>query len=98
VIVDEVPGTTCDHLLAEADWGGYYFLVMDTDCIDPSKRKWQTLLSIGSKDFIAEILRHKQLIDGFSAGYYECYQEQDSKDSIHDRRHNPLTGDPTLQI
>jgi GTP-binding protein len=54
-IVDEVPGTTRDRLLAEADWGGYYFLVMDTGGIDPSKGKGQAPLSIGSKDFIAEI-------------------------------------------
>jgi len=54
-IIDEVPGTTRDRLLAEADWGGHYFFVMDTGGIDPTKGKGQTPLSIGSKDFIKEI-------------------------------------------
>jgi GTPase len=60
-IVDEVPGTTRDRLLAEADWGGYYFLVMDTGGIDPTKGKGQVPLSIGSKDFIAEIRTQAEL-------------------------------------
>jgi len=60
-IVDEVPGTTRDRLLAEADWGGYYFLVMDTGGIDPSKGRGQAPLSIGSKDFIAEIRTQAEL-------------------------------------
>ena len=54
-IIDEVPGTTRDRLLAEADWAGHYFFVMDTGGIDPTKGKGQTPLSIGSKDFIKEI-------------------------------------------
>jgi len=54
-IVDEVPGTTRDRLLAEADWSGYFFYVMDTGGIDPSKGKGQAPLSIGSKDFIRQI-------------------------------------------
>ena len=60
-IVDEVPGTTRDRLLAEADWGGYFFLVMDTGGIDPTKGKGQVPLSIGSKDFIAEIRSQAEL-------------------------------------
>jgi GTP-binding protein len=54
-IVDEVPGTTRDRLLAEADWNGYFFLVMDTGGIDPSKGRSQAPLSVGSKDFIEQI-------------------------------------------
>lgn len=54
-IVDEVPGTTRDRLLAEANWRGYFFLVMDTGGIDPSKGKSQVPLSVGSKDFVEEI-------------------------------------------
>ena len=38
-IVDEVPATTRNSLLAVTDWGGYYYLVMDTSGIDPSKGK-----------------------------------------------------------
>ena len=60
-IVDEVPGTTRDRLLAEADWAGHYFFVMDTGGIDPTKEKGQAPLSIGSKDFIREIRTHAEL-------------------------------------
>lgn len=54
-IVDEVPGTTRDRLLAEADWSGYFFYVMDTGGIDPSSGRGQAPLSVGSKDFIRQI-------------------------------------------
>lgn len=60
-IVDEVPGTTRDRLLAEADWSGYFFYVMDTGGIDPTKGKGQSPLSIGSKDFIRQIREHAEL-------------------------------------
>ncbi len=54
-IVDDIPGTTRDRLLAESDWNGYFFYVMDTGGIDPSKTKNQEPLSKGSKEFIKEI-------------------------------------------
>ncbi len=54
-IVDEIPGTTRDRLLAEADWSGYFFWVMDTGGLDPTRGKGQEPLSISSRDFIAEI-------------------------------------------
>lgn len=54
-IVDEIPGTTRDRLLSEADWSGHYFLVMDTGGIDPTRVKNMPPLSIGSKDFINQI-------------------------------------------
>ena len=60
-IVDEVPGTTRDRLLAEADWNGYHFLVMDTGGLDPTRGKGQEPLSISSKDFIAEIRTQVEL-------------------------------------
>jgi len=60
-IIDEVPGTTRDRLLAEADWSGHYFFVMDTGGIDPTKGKGQTPLSVGSKDFIKEIRTQAEL-------------------------------------
>jgi len=60
-IVDEVPGTTRDRLLGEADWNGYFFLVMDTGGIDPTKGKGQTPLSVGSKDFIQQIRTQAEL-------------------------------------
>lgn len=60
-IVDEVPGTTRDRLLAEADWNGYFFHVMDTGGIDPTQSKSQAPLSIGSKDFIRQIREQAEL-------------------------------------
>jgi GTP-binding protein len=60
-IVDEVPGTTRDRLLAETEWGGYYFHIVDTGGIDPTKGRSQTPLSLGSKDFIREIREQAEL-------------------------------------
>ena len=60
-IVDEVPGTTRDRLLAEANWSGYFFYVMDTGGIDPTKSKSQTPLSIGSKAFIRQIREQAEI-------------------------------------
>lgn len=60
-IVDEIPGTTRDRLLAEADWSGYFFYVMDTGGIDPAKGKGQTPLSIGSNEFINQIREQAEL-------------------------------------
>jgi len=60
-IVDEIPGTTRDRLLAEADWSGYFFYVMDTGGIDPSKGRGQEPLSLGSKDFIRQIREGAEL-------------------------------------
>ncbi len=60
-IVDEVPGTTRDRLLAEADWSGYFFFVMDTGGIDPTQSKGQEPLSISSKDFIHQIRDQAEL-------------------------------------
>ena len=54
-IIDETPGTTRDRLVAEGDWSGKDFFVVDTGGIDPPKRANQQVLSIGSKDFVEEI-------------------------------------------
>jgi GTP-binding protein len=53
-IVDETPGTTRDRLLAESDWNGVSFHVIDTGGIDPT-HGGKTPLSIGSADFIEQI-------------------------------------------
>lgn len=57
-VVDEIPGTTRDRLVAEAEWGGVIFNVVDTGGIDPSYtrpgRKLEPL-SVGSADFVKEI-------------------------------------------
>jgi len=60
-IVDEVPGTTRDRLLAEANWSGCFFYIMDTGGIDPTKVKGQEPLSIGSKAFINQIQAQAEL-------------------------------------
>ncbi|MDD4578842.1 MAG: ribosome biogenesis GTPase Der, partial [Anaerolineaceae bacterium] len=54
-IVDDVPGTTRDRLVAEGDWAGHDFFVVDTGGLDPSKQRTQNPLSIGSADFIQDI-------------------------------------------
>lgn len=57
-VVDAIPGTTRDRLVAEANWAGVYFDVVDTGGIDPiqaSQGRSQQPLSIGSADFIDQI-------------------------------------------
>ena len=56
-VVDEVPGTTRDRLVAEGEWSGRVFDVVDTGGIDPSHMgaPGATPLSIGSADFIPQI-------------------------------------------
>ena len=55
-IVDDVPGTTRDRLLAEGEWIGINYDLIDTGGIDPSAaRSGREPLSIGSADFIQEI-------------------------------------------
>ncbi|MBN1146250.1 MAG: ribosome biogenesis GTPase Der [Anaerolineales bacterium] len=57
-VVDDIPGTTRDRLVAESEWNGIAFHIVDTGGIDPipigagSGRK---PLSVGSADFIDEI-------------------------------------------
>ncbi len=57
-VVDAIPGTTRDRLVAEAEWTGVVFDVVDTGGIDPTTVKKGTgrePLSIGSADFIPQI-------------------------------------------
>jgi GTP-binding protein len=53
-IVDDIPGTTRDRLMSEAEWTGRPFYVIDTGGIDPSVGG-RTPLSVGSANFIEEI-------------------------------------------
>ena len=53
-IVDDTPGTTRDRIMAEGEWNGRLFEVVDTGGIDPT-HGGKTPLSIGSADFIPEI-------------------------------------------
>jgi GTP-binding protein len=57
-VVDAIPGTTRDRLLAEAEWTGVLFDVIDTGGIDPTtvkKGAGRKPLSIGSAEFIPQI-------------------------------------------
>ena len=55
-VVDGVPGTTRDRLMALAEWRGMQFYVVDTGGIDPTHTSpGQQPLSIGSADFIEQI-------------------------------------------
>ncbi|MHB1481626.1 MAG: GTPase, partial [Bellilinea sp.] len=58
-IVDNVPGTTRDRLLAEAEWNGRPFHVVDTGGIDTIGGK--DPLSIGSADYIDQIRNHAEM-------------------------------------
>ena len=53
-IVNDVPGTTRDRIVAEAEWNGRPFDVVDTGGIDPT-HGGKTPLSVDSADFIQEI-------------------------------------------
>ncbi|MEA3440627.1 MAG: ribosome biogenesis GTPase Der [Chloroflexota bacterium] len=57
-VVDDVPGTTRDRLLAESEWSGVVFDIVDTGGIDPTQTgpgKTKQPLSVGSAEFINEI-------------------------------------------
>jgi len=57
-VVDEVPGTTRDRLVMEAEWAGRTFDIVDTGGIDPTQAsagRNQRPLSIGSADYIDQI-------------------------------------------
>jgi GTPase len=57
-VIDDVPGTTRDRLMAQAEWAGVTFDIVDTGGIDPTLTgpgKTQQPLSIGSADFIEQI-------------------------------------------
>lgn len=53
-IVDDTPGTTRDRIVAEGEWNGRTFDIVDTGGIDPT-HGGKTPLSVDSADFIPEI-------------------------------------------
>jgi len=53
-IVDDTPGTTRDRIVAESEWNGRPFDVVDTGGIDPT-HGGKIPLSIDSADFVQEI-------------------------------------------
>jgi GTP-binding protein len=54
-VVDDTPGTTRDRLVADTEWRGVTFDIVDTGGIDPTHLGRRTPLSIGSADYIEEI-------------------------------------------
>ncbi|MBN1535843.1 MAG: ribosome biogenesis GTPase Der [Anaerolineales bacterium] len=57
-VIDDIPGTTRDRLMAEAEWSGHVFNIVDTGGIDPSQiasGSGKKPLSVGSSEFIQEI-------------------------------------------
>ena len=57
-VTDDTPGTTRDRLVAEAEWVGVAFDIVDTGGIDPTQAgagRGQEPLSVGSAEFITEI-------------------------------------------
>jgi GTP-binding protein len=56
-VVDDIPGTTRDRLVADAEWAGVNFTVVDTGGIDPGQVGGGRSgpLSIGSAEFIDQI-------------------------------------------
>lgn len=60
-VVDDLPGTTRDRLVTEAEWAGNVFDVVDTGGIDPTRMgqgQKQKPLSLGSAEYIDQI-RHQ---------------------------------------
>jgi len=60
-ITDEIPGTTRDRLISEADWAGHDFFIVDTGGLDPTAQRNQEPLSIGSAEFMADIRAQTEL-------------------------------------
>lgn len=54
-VVNDTPGTTRDRLVAEAEWNGVVFDVVDTGGIDPTDLRRNEPLSLDSADYIVQI-------------------------------------------
>jgi GTP-binding protein len=63
-VIDEVPGTTRDRLMAQAEWAGTVFDVVDTGGIDPTQTGGggaRQPLSVGSAEFIDQIREQAEI-------------------------------------
>lgn len=54
-VVNDMPGTTRDRLVAEAEWKGVVFDIVDTGGIDPTDLHREEPLSLDSADYIQQI-------------------------------------------
>jgi GTP-binding protein len=63
-VVDDKPGTTRDRLVAEAEWAGVVFDIVDTGGIDPTNMSRLEPLSIDSADYIANIRDQAEIAAG----------------------------------
>ncbi len=63
-VVDDRPGTTRDRLVAEAEWRGVTFNVVDTGGIDPSGLRRSEPLSLDSADYIPQIRAQAEMAAG----------------------------------
>ncbi len=57
-VTDEIPGTTRDRLIADFDWRGRIFQVVDTGGIEvyqPKSSRNESPLAEGSADFVPQI-------------------------------------------
>lgn len=60
-VVDDRPGTTRDRLVAESEWNGVTFDIVDTGGIDPTDLSRVEPLSLDSADYIDSIRSQAQL-------------------------------------
>jgi GTP-binding protein len=60
-VVDETPGTTRDRLVAQAEWSGRTFQIVDTGGIDPSTVRRGEPLSVNSADYIDSIRQQAEM-------------------------------------
>ncbi len=60
-VVDDRPGTTRDRLVAETEWQGISFDIVDTGGIDPTNLRRSEPLSLDSADFIEQIRAQAEL-------------------------------------
>jgi GTP-binding protein len=63
-VIDDIPGTTRDRLIAESEWAGVVFDVVDTGGIDPTQTSpggAREPLSTGSAKFIEQIREQAEI-------------------------------------
>ena len=60
-VVDDRPGTTRDRLVAESEWNGINFDIVDTGGIDPTDLSRAEPLSLDSADYIESIRTQAQI-------------------------------------